>query len=159
MEGCEITDESLYDLADWSHTGVLLFDLSKNKFSSQAICDLLQSDIVSSVEYLILNETKGDALTVRAMLNSPYLQNLDRVDFDDCPIGPEGIAHLARIRHPSLTKLSLRGTKFGDEAAMMLANSPLADKLEILCFRQSDVGPAGMQILQSRFDEDVLGIS
>ncbi len=100
-------------------------------------------EIVKDFKGLTLSDNQIDNESLKILLESPYLKNLERLDLGINFLTDSGIkdwAQLNEVRWEKLKTLFLNDNRLGDEAISAFLMSPHAASLEILNLDYTQVG-------------------
>ena len=100
---------------------------------------------------LAFYDTALDPEATTALVDTPHLSAIERLDIDGCRLGNEGLDLIAGAHHtlPSLRALSLRNARIGLLSLRALGDSPLAGALTHLDLSDNHLGRAGAEALAS----------
>ena len=98
----------------------------------------------------MLSRTGYGKQDVRALINSPVCETIERLELMDNELNEEVLELFVEQRFPSLCHLSLAGNVFADSVMAELVASPMIDQLRVLDLRSTNIGPRTLSALKQR---------
>ena len=121
-----------------------------------AVAESLRVAPPGPLRVLELSDNHLDDAGIAALMRSPSLATVTRLNLARNSFGAAGVRALAEADLPALEELDLTGVKLGKEGTLALVKSRRLKNLTDLDISESAVGLRGREMIVERFGDDVV---